>query len=66
MHEKTLQGHTVSFVCECGKVKSNPSMPACMDCTIALQELLRETREYESRKLAVTRAAKWARAMISH
>jgi len=51
------------FLCECGRVKSDPHATLCRDCTLALHETLREQRATEARQHARTRAAAWARAM---
>jgi hypothetical protein len=62
--EPTLQGYANPFMCECGKVKSDPHTTHCRDCQIALIAAQQESDAYKARQLAKARAAIWARAMF--
>lgn len=62
--EPTLQGYVNPFVCECGKVKSDPHTKYCRDCQIAMLVADQDRKAYEARQLAKSRAAVWARAFI--
>jgi len=63
MLEKTMQGYVNPFVCECGKVKSDPHAKYCRACQIAMLADL-DRKAYEARQLGKARAAVWARAFM--